>query len=361
MDSPLKRTTLAEQLADQLELAVSEGAWKARLPGARMLAAQYKIHRDTVEVALALLESRGILAPAEPRRSRRILTNVKRQERSSQSKKRLLVIHSGLEYMDRDDFTLLLGMEDVWKERGGNTVWHKVDYLVQRSPEGRLADLIQKHSADALLIYNSPVAWNVAAIKLLPSYFCGGGRPGMESVSHAAYDSYDQLKKILMRLVEFGHSRILVPTLKQNDAFTQAVEQALKDALPAPPEQGTYQDLCPGCPDVLPDVCYEYWKREFSRVRPTAVVVFSSKFLLSLYSYCLHNHLSIPGQISIVFMGYDRQLEWLNPVPTMMRFPANLAIKHFEQWVNKGLVPIGSKFFDLETMDGKSVAALPKR
>lgn len=361
MDSSLKRTTLAEQLADKLEFLVRAGEWKGRLPGTRALAKYFEVHRDTVEAAVELLEAKGVLAPAEPRRARRILVRFSAAHAGSASgKKRLLLIQSGMYAIDSDDLDVLKGMERVWREKCGEVIWERVDYLAAKDPEKRLGVLVKRYAPDAILIQGPPSAWSHCAGNFLPTYCCGGTLIEGEIGTLSGYSTYDQLRSVLAKLVKMGHERILVPTVIPKGDFAKVIEQALRAELPGPPEQGTYKDLCPSCPEIRPEVWFEFCKRELNRVRPTAVVLTTTKYLLSLFSYCLQNRISIPHDLSVILLGYDEQLEWLNPRPVMMRYPNNKAIKHFEKWVDKGLKPLGIKFFDLDILPGSSVA-VPSR
>jgi DNA-binding LacI/PurR family transcriptional regulator len=99
-----------------------------------------------------------------------------------------------------------------------------------------------------------------------------------------------------------------------------------------------------------------YWKKSFSSLRPTAVVLFEDTHVLSLYSYCYTHGIRIPTDLSVISIGYESRFEWCQPRPTMLRYPGNTAVAHFQQWLEGGLKPIGRKFFELEMIEGESVA-----
>jgi hypothetical protein len=64
--------------------------------------------------------------------------------------------------------------------------------------------------------------------------------------------------------------------------------------------------------------------------------------------------------LSVVLIGHESRFEWWGPRPTMLRYPTNTAVAHFQLWLEGGLKPIGRKFFDLEMIQGETVAP-PKR
>ncbi|SHJ62888.1 DNA-binding transcriptional regulator, LacI/PurR family [Rubritalea squalenifaciens DSM 18772] len=331
--------------------------WIGRLPGTRVLAGHYHVHRDTVDAAIAILEASGVVEAAEPRRARRILWGAGSGEREKkEGKKRLLLIHRGLFVADREDLLILQRMDGLWRSRYGEVVWEQVDYLAGQTPEKRLAALVKKHSVNAILLHVPPVTWSRAAAELLPTYCCGGSSPDEKSISLSAYHAHEQLKLVLRRLVGLGHRRILVPTLDIKGDFAKVAVQALKEELPGPPVQGTYEDLCPACLVMDSGSWFEYWKRELNRTQATSVVLWSTRHLLSLYSYCFQYQIAIPRQLSVVLFSYDEHMEWLRPQPVMFRYPNNKAVRHFERWIDKGLSPIGSRFFDLEMIPGQSIA-----
>ena len=68
----LERRTLTECLAEKLREEIAGGVWTGRMPGYRVLCAKYEVSRPTCEAAFLILEKEGILAPAEPRRTRKI-------------------------------------------------------------------------------------------------------------------------------------------------------------------------------------------------------------------------------------------------------------------------------------------------
>lgn len=167
-----------------------------------------------------------------------------------------------------------------------------------------------------------------------------------------------EVKRVVRHLRDLGHRRIISPTEGMGERMWRSIVDGLRDEGGAKPETGTWEDHCPRFPGNVPEAWDGYWKKTFARLRPTAVIVHEDAHLLSLYGYCFARGLKIPGDVSVVSMNYEPRFEWLQPKPVMMRFPANLALAHFQQWIEGGLKPIGRKLFPLEMADGGTVAKI---
>lgn len=353
----LERPNLATRLAAQLESDIRRGHWRSKLPGTRILSESYRVSRDTVIEALDLLTKQGLLLPAELRKARRIDPKAIRPKANSKHEynQKLLIIHDAATTLDHNDALILRGMQDIWEKYHGPATWVRADFLRYKQPDGLLTDLISRYSADALLLNSPSVAWTRASTKLLPTYFNGGEVAEDAQISMSAFSTIEQLSSLLSLFIQLGHQRILIPNTNADSVFTKQAVKILKELLP-PPALGTHEDLSPTFSEAQPEVWKSYWKREFTRLRPTAIILYSVKHLLSFYSFCSANSIDIPGQVSVIYVGYDSQLEWLSPRPTMMRYPSKLALRHFHEWINYGLKPIGLKLLDLELVEGESTA-----
>jgi len=69
---PLYITSAAEQTAHHLREQLIRKAWVGTMPGGPELASQLGVGRMTIEAALSMLESEGLLVPQGPGRRRKI-------------------------------------------------------------------------------------------------------------------------------------------------------------------------------------------------------------------------------------------------------------------------------------------------
>jgi DNA-binding transcriptional regulator YhcF (GntR family) len=359
MEKDIERRSIAAQLADRIEREIRGGTWQGELPGKRTLAGRYGVNVKTGAAAMDLLEKRGLLGPATTGRGRKILALRKNRTATKQeSAKRLLIIHPATGLLSIEDFQLLHRMGDVWERSHGQAVWTRVDYPRCKQPGPLLDSLIKRHAADALLLYVPESGWSRQAAARRPFYQIGGPYEADVPISLGAYAIDLEVQRVVEYLRELGHRRILLPSESMGERMKRAVVDGLRGGGDSKPEFGRWEDYCPTFPESVPEAWPGYWKRAFSNLRPTAVVLFEDTHLLSLYGYCYTHGIRIPGELSVISVGYEARFEWCQPRPTMLRYPANTAVAHFQRWLEGGLKPIGRKFFELEMIEGESVVRL---
>lgn len=357
MSGEIERRTITTQLADQIEREIRSGTWQDRLPGKRTLAARYAVNVKTCAAAIDLLEHRELLGPAAAGNGRVILAMPKDEpERNKAAAKRLLIIHAAAGHLSVEAFQLLHRMESAWKQIHGDTVWAAVDYARCKHPGPVLDSQIRRHAADALLLYVPEAGWTREAGSRLPFYQIGGPYQEDIPLSLGAYALDVEVQRVVKHLRELGHRRILLPSDSMGERMRQSVIDGLRDGSDAKPEYGRWEDYCPNFAESVPEAWTSYWKKALGSLRPTAVVLFENAHVLSLYGHCTTHGIRIPEELTVVSIGYDALFDWCKPRPTMMRYPENTAVAHFQQWLAGGLKPIGRKFFQLEMLDGESVA-----
>ncbi len=359
MSGNIERRSVAAQLADVIEQEIRAGTWVSKLPGKRTLADRHAVNVKTCAAAIHLLEQRGLIGPVIAGKVRTILPQAKaRKPKKRQSAKRLLVIHQSGGMVNVEDFHLLQGMGDVWTRIHGEVAWAKVDFPRCKSPGSQLDALIKRHSPAALLMHMPGSGWHRNAQERLPFYLCGGPYERDLPISLGAYQVDQEVKQVVQHLRDLGHRRIIFPTEGMSERLWHAILRGLRPENGAKPERGTWEDHCPQFPANVPEAWESYWRKVFDRLSPTAVIVHEDAHLLSLYGYCLVHGLKIPADVSVISMNYEPRFEWLRPKPAMMRFPANLALAHFQHWIEGGLKPIGVKSFPLEMAAGESLAKI---
>ncbi|RYD64761.1 MAG: GntR family transcriptional regulator [Verrucomicrobiaceae bacterium] len=359
MSGNIERRSIAAQLADRIEQEIRAGTWKAELPGKRTLADRHGVNVKTCAAAIELLAQRDLIGPATVGKGRTILPQPKsRKSKGRLSDKRLLVIHQSGGVINVEDYHLLQRMCDIWTRSHGEVGWAVVDFPRCKSPGPQLDVLIKRHSADALLMLMPGSGWHREAHRRLPFYLSGGPYEKDVPLSLGACKIDHEVKRVVQHLRDLGHRRIIFPTEGMDEGLWHAILDGLRPENGAKPEIGTWEDHCPQFPANVPEAWDAYWGKTFARLKPTAVIVHEDAHLLSLYGYCFVHGLKIPSDVSVVSINYEPRFEWLQPRPAMMRFPANLALAHFQHWIEGGLKPIGMKFFPLEMAEGGSLAKI---
>ncbi|BCX48193.1 hypothetical protein HAHE_21010 [Haloferula helveola] len=356
MDDRVERKSLAVQVADRMEAAIRSGQWAGKLPGNRTLAERYGVNRKTCVAAMDVLEQRGLIAPAEVGRCRKVLPLEDGKPGTVTKRQRLLILRPTASPMNLEDENLLRSFHEAWEAARGGVVWERVDYGRYRNPGPVLDRLIERHQAAALVLYVPLHQWGTAAVERLPSFQVGGVHGTSPKFSMCSFAINEGIEAVARYLAGLGHRRILIPVDSISGGFREAFIIGLAKGLGEPPESGTVEDLCPSFPEPVPEVWRTYWEKSFRRVRPTAVVVTEDVHLLSLYGFCADRGIRIPDELSVISTNYESHFEWCQPKPTMLRFPNRKALSHFKEWLSGGLRPIGKHFLKMDIVEGESVA-----
>jgi DNA-binding transcriptional regulator YhcF (GntR family) len=362
MGKSIERRSLAVQIADRIGEEIRAGTWTADLPGKRTLAERYGVNCKTCAKALCLLESRGLVGPAHAGTGRRILYSPQKLKSSGDAGSRigLLLIHQSETTLNHEEIQLLQRIGGAWSKVHGEMTWAGVDYARCRRPGRVLDTLIKRHAPGALLLHMPWKGWVRDAAARLPHYQLGGSLGEVDVTSHSASSLGREVKRLVAWLTSLGHWRIMFPTYGWDQAIWLTLTENLRLIGLEKPVNEAWDDWCPRFAERFPDVCEGYWQKSFARVRPTAVVVFEDALLLSLYTYCSSRKIAIPDDLTVVLLNYNELFEWLRPQPVMMRFPLKAAVSHFQQWLDGGLKPVGTKYFNLEMIQGTS-ACPPRR
>jgi DNA-binding LacI/PurR family transcriptional regulator len=363
--SRLQRATLAERLAETLTDEILAGVWSEHLPGYRTLARRYEVSRPTCEAALILLEKAGLLAPPEAGRMRRISAAASGSVPAR--KRNLLVITDRTIDMASDDEELIRQCTDYWRSEGGQVHEVSGDLRRNRRPASLLGRWIKQTGADCMLFFVPPAPWVEAAeLSGVPCYALGGDTVNSIGViSQNGWAYIDFLERRVKSAAELGHQRILavlgsVITPERIRDRATARLSALQQELEAagwPPVSITIEG--PGLPD--PDGWHRWWPKVLGGVRPTLVILERIPEAVSLHSHCLRNGVRLPQDLSMLGMGYDSTIGWLNPPPTCYAYPSDKALAHFRRWVRKGFPPGDRVLLEEEYMGGKTLGPAPSR
>lgn len=360
MSGDIERRTITTQLADRIEAEVRSGKWTGEIPGKRVLAERYGVNVKTCAAAITILEQRGLIGPASAGRSREILAfSASRMPGAFSDASRLLVIEQSGGMLNIEDHHLARRMAELWEKLDGEVVWATVDFPRCKSPGPQLDVLIRRHRPNALLLFSPGAGWHRAASERLPFYMAGGPFEADLPISLGACAIDIEVKRLVKHLRGIGHHHILIPSEGSSERVWRSIVEGLEDDAGRKPEIGTWEDYCPRFPSNIPEAWDGYWKKAFTRLKPTAVIVFNDTDLLSLYGFCYSHGIRIPKDLSIVSLNYEPRFEWLRPRPCMMRYPVKLALAHFQEWIQGGLVPIGRKYFPLKMLSGESVSPWP--
>jgi DNA-binding LacI/PurR family transcriptional regulator len=254
-----------------------------------------------------------------------------------------------------EDHDQLYAYQRAWEESGGRVNTVRFDFPRYRRPQSRLSEAIAAHKADAVLLYVAPLPWVEAAREMKPVFLSGGEWQG-DGITGVGYNVRDEVARAVGRLRELGHERIVVPMDFVGPRMERAVRQGLARGLGLAEDSTVASELSPVFPERIPGVWQQYWKKTFSTLRPTALVLLDDIRYLSLVGYCFSKGIRIPDDVSAICLESTEHLEWCMPVPTRLKFPAQEAVRHFRKWIRGGCRATGMKFLAMKLIDAGSVA-----
>lgn len=355
MKQLLERKPLAVIMADLVEQSVLKGEWVDILPGHRVLMKQYGVSARTTLAAIDILEQRGVISDAKQGAHRSILSHY---QPTQHRPKNLLIIDSKGS-SSGEDARQHEAYRAAWEELGGKVMFVRFDFPRHHRPRALLASAVASHAADALLLHVPPIQWTKAAASLRPVFLSGGQWSGVQ-LTGVGYKLGHMISEWIVRLRKLGHERIFVPLNVPGPEFATDVREHIAKEWGLRYDSHMLLDFCPFIDERIPEAWQKCWQRMFAIVRPTAVIVSEDLHYLSLAGYCARMGIRVPADLSIVCLESTEHLEWCDPLPTRMRFPVDRATKWFRKWVRDGCRPMGMKFFDLECINGQTVAP-PRR
>ena len=351
MKRHLERKSLPLRLADMIEQELVAGTWGDTLPGHRTLMKFFSVSAKTSLAAIDLLEARGVISAAEHGK-RRSITIV---PKAAHHVMRNLLLIDGLSSASGGEQKELQALIKAWEDGGGVVQTIRFDFPRYQKPIALLQKAVASFSADAILLHVPPLAWVQAAARLRPVFLAGGEWKGT-SITGCAFSIRNEVTKLAGMLRALGHQRVVTPLDLVGRALENELREGLASGLGVDLRDPALDALCPIFSEAVPDVWQQYWKNIFSKVQPTAVILNTDIQCLSLYGYCYRHGIRIPEDLSVICMETSEHLEWLNPVPSRMRFPINQAVTYFKKWLRNGCNPMGLKFFSLDYIAGATVA-----
>ena len=355
MPNSLERKSLPVRLADVIETEIRAGNWGGTLAGHRTLMDRYSVSAKTSLAAIELLEARGLISCAEQGKKRRVLVA---PDDSTRSLTDLLIVDS-LGAQSGEDIVQMQAYRRAWEEAGGRVQSIKLDFPRYRKPEALLREAVSNHNADALLLHVPPLAWVAAAARLRPA-FLAGGEWQVDDTTAVGYNLQDEITVQAAKLRALGHQQIVVPLDLVGSKMERAVRDGLATGLGIPADAPELRDCCPVFSEKVPEAWQQYWRKTFSTLRPTAIILTDDIHYLSLCGYCFRNGIRIPNDLSVICLESTEHLEWCDPVPTRMRYPIDAAVRHFRKWIRSGCRPIGKKKLPLEYIEAGTVTRAPR-
>lgn len=316
-----------EQVAAHLEEEILRGRWTREIPGREELATEFGVNSKTVESALRLLESRGVLL-AQGAGRRRKIANLSHATAPAMRIKLLLYEES-----DRTDT-------------------HRVETLHQLSALGhiatfsektlqdmgmnvkRVANFVESNTADAWVVVGASreiLEWFVK--QDIPAY-AQFGRSRNINISGVQVNKAPAVTEAVRKLVSMGHRRIVMLTRtdrrKPNPGQS---EQAFLDELENHGiKTGAYH--LPDWEDNIGDF-YRCLDSLFNTTPPTALFISEAQQLIAAQQHLARKGIISPDHISLICHDPSPAFSWCRPEISHIYWDYMPVVNSVLQWANR--------------------------
>ncbi len=351
----LRIRSASEQVADFLREEIQRRVWIGTMPGEHWLVNQLHTGRNTVRMALDLLEAEGVLLPQGHGRRRKIApidTPVTETFRVT------IFLYCA---RDRQDANVHEIMHQLTK----------CGYEVKLAPKtltdldmnvARVAKMVKKIETDAWLVCAaSSEVLNWFSTQATPS-FAVFGRFSMSNMAGTGPDKLPAYKAAIRRLVELGHRRIvlLLPPQVRKPEIAQLPQQILCEMESHGIKISSYN---------LPDwessptglrQCLDFL---FSLTPPTALFIEEPFEFFAVRDHLAKKGIFAPRDVSLICSDYHPVFEWCDPSVSCIRWSVDPLVRRVIRWVEnskRGKEDRESSFFRASFIEGGSISAVTR-
>ena len=354
----LHRLTIAEQAAAHLREGLRGGHWAGSLPGVKRLAAELDISTTTVQAALRMLESEGLLGVQGRGRSRTIhLCD------SAETKLRVGILMHDSTIEEAPQVAMLIsqlqhdlkaaGHEVFFTAKSQVTLRHNVKHIVAHLDETPahawivvsgtrpLLERLSDHAKPCLALFGRTEGLQIA-------------RSGPDKVpAYAAATRY---------LLGLGHRRIVLICRRQRRIPKLGnAEQAFFDELAA--HRIPVSDYCMPEWEETPAGLYALLESLFQLTPPTALILDETCFFHAATAFLARRGIRVPADVSMLATDYDTSFTWHHPSVAGMHWKNEPVIRRILRWVEaarKGRADRKTINFPAEFVPGETIGPARK-
>jgi len=362
MESLPKRTSLVRETAAALKEWIGTGILSGVLPGELQLKSRLAVGRDTLRLALKLLEQDGWVTPATQGRQRRVQSGHLPLPQAAASNKLPVTFLSPYAVVDR---IVLLEMEDVQMHlaeqgRGLRFLSPRIFHL--KHPERNLEHLLREHPSAAWILHMTGEAvqrWFDQ--NGIPAFIYGSPFADVK-LPYIVNDWEAAAFHAGIQLVRQEHR--IIGILIDQDPFPGQLASArgLERALGTTGSKGrlaVFKD------NQSPVSVARALELAFSlKERPTALVLTGSSQLLTCLSWLVSRGIRSPADVSLVCLPSDSWFSELHPPVCHYQCNSRVFARHVGlrvmELVATGRVTRKSIRIRLEYMAGATIGPAPR-
>lgn len=340
----------AEQVADELQLAIRRGDLDRGIPGVKELAQLLDVSHRAVEGALRLLEAEGTIINRGVGKRREVV----KTNRSPRDPLTVAILpHEPLSMT----MGYLVELKQLLRLRGHRAFFSDRCLLELKMKPARVAKMVRETKSDAWVVIGGSkevLGWfvdeNVRAFALF-------GRRRDLPLAGAGPDKVKALRVIVRRLVQLGHRRIVL--LVQNERRQPqpgAAELGFLNELASwGLSTGKYNlpDWDPG-PEGLATVLHSM----FQVTPPTAIICDEAYLFHAVKHNLSHRGIEAPRDVSLISTDPDRTFDWCSPSIAHISWNPAPVLRRIINWADKvanGERDIQQAFTDAEFIEGGTV------
>lgn len=348
--------SITEQVAEHLRAEILRGRWSETLPGKHQLAAELGLNNKTVEAALRLLETDGLVVSQGAGRNRRI--NPKGGKSSLALRIAILTLDleadRKLDYMVELIHTL---------SEAGHTVFYAPDSISDPHFDlKRLARLVNQTKADAwIVLAGSREVLQWFASRPEPVFAIFGTRHGLPIPSFGP-DKFPACAAATDALLELSHRRIvlLCRRARRMPAPGPSARAFLAGLERAGVQSGEYN---------LPD-----WEETTAGFReclealfrvtpPTALIVDEAPWFIATLQFLARRGLRVPADVSLICTDDDVAFACCDPPIACIQWDRRPLIRRVVGWasnVSRGKADLRATSTSATFVPGGTIAPSPR-
>lgn len=343
-----------EQVALHLQEEMARGRWNKEIPGREELSSELGVNSKTVESALQLLESKGVLIPQGAGRRRKISDLVDHA---------LPALHIRLLIYEDSDRTEIDTVETVHQLSALGHIVSFSDKSLQDFGMNvkRVATYVEKNPADAWVVLGGSreiLQW--FAERNLP-VFAKFGRCSDIAISGVRVNKVPALTDAVRKLVSLGHRRIVMlarserrkpnPGLLEREFLEELERNGIKTG---PYHLPDWDDNIEGfhrCLDAL-----------FTTTPPTAIFLSEAREMIAAQQHLACKGIIAPRDISLICQDPSNAFSWCIPKISHIHWNSKPVVNSILQWANRlarGKDIKKQKIVFAEFVEGETIGPAP--